>query len=209
MFGMKLYKCRCCSFFRSMTGSYNALSGAEVRCVFRAKELRQGMEVFRVDTDPSGDFCIPECPRCVVKVKKCHPNAVVPEYHTEFSSGFDLRCAEKVVIMAGQTKFVDSGVAMELPDRDMEIQIRARSGLSLRTPYLVKNSPATIDWDYRGTLGVIVHNLSTCNESITFEAGDRIAQGVICRVDKHRMVEVDVLSDTERGQNGFGSTGIQ
>jgi len=140
-----------------------------------------------------------------LRFKKLHPDAVLPKYQTQYSSGFDFSALEETAIGPGRTKLVPTGLACALP-ADTEMQIRPRSGLALKTGYLVKNSPGTVDEDYRGPLNVIVHNLG--EETLFIKAGDRFAQGVICPVFRCEIEEVDSLDATDRGQGGFGSTGV-
>jgi dUTP pyrophosphatase len=88
----------------------------------------------------------------------------------------------------------------------LECQVRPRSGLALKKGITVLNSPGTIDADYRGEVGVILINLS--NEDVEIQDGERIAQIVFCKVEQIEFIQVDVLSDSERGAGGFGSTGV-
>lgn len=94
-----------------------------------------------------------------VKIKKLHPDAVVPKYLTPGSAGFDLVAVEDVVLEPGETKLVKTGLALELP-LGYELQIRPRSGVTLKTKLRVANSPGTVDSDYRGEIGVIVDNIT-------------------------------------------------
>lgn len=135
-------------------------------------------------------------------VKKLHKDAVLPQYKTDASSGFDLYSVEDVGIPAGTTKLVKTGLAFQLPE-GTEMQIRGRSGLSLTSKYLVKHG--TVDEDYRGEVGVIVHNLG--DDTLFIEKGDRFAQGVVQPVIRTKIREAFELSDTNRGAGGFGSTG--
>ena len=139
-----------------------------------------------------------------MRIKKTHPEAVIPKYATEGSAGFDLVTVEDIVIDPGETKLVRTGLAFEVP-RGHELQIRPRSGISLRTKLRV--ILGTVDSDYRGEIGVIVDNIG--NESELITKGTRIAQGVVSPISVANMVEVDELSQTERGAGGFGSTGTK
>ena len=96
-------------------------------------------------------------------------------------------------------------LAFEIPD-GYELQVRPRSGLSAKTKLRVSNSPGTIDSDYRGEVCIILDNISS-EESYTINKGERIAQGIISKVEKITFEEVEELSETERGEAGFGSTG--
>lgn len=168
-----------------------------------------------------------------VKIKRLHPDAVIPQYAHEGDSGFDLVAVEDVVVEPGETALIPTGIAVELP-LGYELQVRPRSGITLRTKLRVQLG--TIDSNYRGEIGVIVDNaikrswwrkifthlpLNINNErggqetphsyyygSYIIRKGDRIAQGVIAPVAAANFVEVDELSDTTRGESGFGSTGV-
>jgi dUTP pyrophosphatase len=168
-----------------------------------------------------------------VKIKRLHPDAVIPRYAHEFDAGFDLVAVEDVVIEPGETKLVRTGLAISLPS-GYELQVRPRSGISLRTKLRVVLG--TVDAGYRGEIGVIVDNiapkdldgmpceyfaLSIENKPLPeyksnfvegtyiIRKGDRIAQAVIKPVEQAHFVEVDELDETERGANGFGSSGVK
>lgn len=130
----------------------------------------------------------------------------LPSYATKGSSGMDLRAnlTEPVILQALDIKLIPTGIHIELPE-GFEAQVRPRSGLALKRGLSMPNTPATIDSDYRGELKVILINLS--KEPQTIQHGDRIAQMVICAYQKVTLVEVDELTDTERGKGGFGHTG--
>jgi len=143
----------------------------------------------------------------IVCFKKLHQDAIIPKYQTQYASGFDLHAIEDVKIYAGETKLVKTGLAVKLP-KNTELQIRARSGLALKTPYLIKNGVGTVDEDYRGEIGVIIHNISQTGDIMQIKKGDRIAQGIIAPVVRCQIFEADELDITERGTGGFGHTGI-
>lgn len=144
--------------------------------------------------------------RVRVKVKKIHPDAVIPQYKTSGSAGFDLYTIEDVEIQPGETKQIRTGLIFEIPE-GYEIQIRPRSGMSLKTPLRISNAPGTIDSDYRGEVMIIAENTSIVPFSV--EKGTRIAQGVLQKVPQAEFIEVEKVSETERGEGGFGSTGIK
>lgn len=144
--------------------------------------------------------------RVRVKVKKIHPDAVIPQYKTSGSAGFDLYAIEDVEIQPGETKQIRTGLIFEIPE-GYEIQIRPRSGMSLKTPLRISNAPGTIDSDYRGEVMIIAENTSIVPFSV--EKGTRIAQGVLQKVPQAEFIEVERVSETERGEGGFGSTGIK
>ena len=128
------------------------------------------------------------------------------EYKTQGSSGFDIQSSITCVLQAGETKAIPTNIRVEF-DEAYDLQIRSRSGLALNKQVIVLNAPGTIDADYRGELCIIL-----CNQHSLFpfdiKQGDRIAQGVLCPVIKPVIVMVDDLSETIRGDGGFGSTGI-
>ena len=132
-----------------------------------------------------------------------HP---LPEYKTKDSAGMDIRAnlEEIVTLKPLERKLIPTGLFIELPE-GYEAQIRPRSGLALNEGLGLLNSPGTLDADYRGELGVIVVNLS--NNMITIEDGERICQMVINKVEQAEWIEVNELSDSERGDGGFGHTG--
>ncbi|MEQ8195143.1 MAG: dUTP diphosphatase [Rhodospirillales bacterium] len=131
----------------------------------------------------------------------------LPAYATPASSGVDLLAAvsEPVAIAPGKRALIASGIAIALPD-GYEAQVRPRSGLALKNGVTVLNSPGTIDADYRGEIQVILVNLG--EEPFTVERGMRIAQMVIGPVSTLAWRETDALSESMRGEGGFGSTGL-
>ena len=145
-----------------------------------------------------------------VRIRKVVPEAVIPKYATLGAAGFDLVSIEDITVYPGETKFVRVGLIIEVP-AGYELQVRPRSGLSLKTNLRVANSPGTVDSDYRGEIGVIIdnksHYIQSDCKSVEIKKGDRIAQGVIAPVEQVEFVEVKELSETARGSGGFGSTG--
>jgi dUTP pyrophosphatase len=149
-----------------------------------------------------------------VNFKKLHPDAEIPKYATLGSAGFDLVAVEDVFFLPNETHLVKTGLAVEIPF-GFEMQVRPRSGLSLRTPLRVANSPGTVDADFRGEVCVIMTSTTLPESHLAgkprwkyeIKKGDRIAQGVICPIVQAEFVEVGELTDTERGNSGFGSTG--
>lgn len=136
-----------------------------------------------------------------VRLKKLHPDAVMPIRQTSGAAGSDLFALEGLVIAPGGRGLVRTGIAIALP-RGYEAQIRPRSGLALR--HGVSAQFGTIDSDYRGELLVLLHNFGEVEYRV--EARDRIAQLVVAPVADARFVEM-ALDDTERGAGGFGHTG--
>lgn len=129
----------------------------------------------------------------------------LPAYATAGAAGMDVVSAEDVVIAPGARHAVATGLAMAIPP-GFEIQVRPRSGLALRHGITVPNTPGTIDSDYRGELKVILINHGTTPFEVV--RGDRIAQLVLAPVTRASWLEADSLDQTDRGEGGFGSTGI-
>lgn len=131
----------------------------------------------------------------------------LPKYETTASAGMDLRAnlTESIVLKPFERILVKTGLFIELPV-GYEAQVRPRSGLALKKGITVLNTPGTIDADYRGEIGVILINLS--NEDFVIENGERIAQLVIAKYEQAALIEVNELSETQRGAGGFGSTGV-
>lgn len=135
-------------------------------------------------------------------------NHDLPHYETIASAGMDLRAnlSESRILKPLERSIVGTGLFMELPI-GYEAQVRPRSGLAAKKGITVLNAPGTIDADYRGEIGVILVNLS--NEDFTILNGERIAQLVVAKHERAEWEEVDVLSETVRGEGGFGSTGVK
>ncbi len=140
-----------------------------------------------------------------IKIKKLHKNALLPEYKTAYSSGADIYAclAEDLVLRPMEIRLIPTGFSIEIP-KGFEIQIRPRSSLALEG-ISIPNAPGTIDADYRGEVKVILINLG--KNDFTIKNQDRIAQMVLAKTQRAEFVFEDVLSDTERGSGGFGSTG--
>ena len=132
----------------------------------------------------------------------------LPHYKTEASAGMDLRAniTEPITLKPLERAIVKTGLFIELPI-GAEAQVRPRSGLAAKKGITVLNAPGTIDADYRGEVGVILVNLS--NEPFIIENGERIAQMVIAKHERAEWEKVKELSETVRGQGGFGSTGVK
>jgi dUTP pyrophosphatase len=130
----------------------------------------------------------------------------IPEYATLGSSGLDLRAdlPEPVVLKPMERKMIPTGLFLEIPE-GYEVQVRPRSGLALKHGLTCLNSPGTVDSDYRGEIKIILINLS--QEEHTINSGDRIAQMVLCKVEKAFLQPVTKLESTLRGEGGFGHTG--
>ena len=130
----------------------------------------------------------------------------LPAYATEGAAGMDVVSAEDLTLAPGGRHAVATGFALAIPD-GYEIQVRPRSGLALKHGISLPNTPGTIDSDYRGELKIIMINLG--DAPFVIQRGDRIAQLVAAPVQLARFAEVEALSDTARGEGGFGSTGVK
>lgn len=132
----------------------------------------------------------------------------LPNYETLASAGMDLRAnlSEPITLAPLERAIVKTGLFIELPI-GYEAQVRPRSGLAAKKGITVLNSPGTVDADYRGEIGVILVNLS--NEAFVVENGERIAQMIIAKHERAVWLEVEELSETSRGEGGFGSTGVK
>ncbi|MFD0964426.1 dUTP diphosphatase [Pseudofulvibacter geojedonensis] len=132
----------------------------------------------------------------------------LPHYETLASAGMDLRAhiTEPITLKPLDRTIVKTGLFIELPI-GYEAQVRPRSGLAAKKGITVLNAPGTVDADYRGEIGVILVNLS--NENFTIENGERIAQLIIAKHERAEWKEVTELSETVRGEGGFGSTGVK
>ena len=140
-----------------------------------------------------------------LKVLKLADLAIIPKYEHPHDAGLDLISIEELELPAGESKFIHTGISIELPP-GTEAQIRPRSGLALKHQITVLNTPGTIDEGYRGEIGVILINHG--KKPFKISKGMKIAQMVIAPVIRVEIEEVDNLSDTSRGTGGFGSTGI-
>ena len=142
-----------------------------------------------------------------IKILNTSTNAL-PEYATEGSSGMDIRASllSPVSLKPMERQLIPTGLFIELPTGH-EAQIRPRSGLALKQGITCLNTPGTIDSDYRGEIKVLLVNLS--GEEQMINNNDRIAQMVICKVEKAAFILVQQLEETDRGAGGFGHTGLQ
>lgn len=139
-----------------------------------------------------------------------HANGLqLPSYETGGSAGMDIRAAvpedKNIILLPNERALVPTGLVFEIP-QGYEVQIRPRSGLAFKNGITCLNTPGTIDSDYRGEIKVLLINLGT--EEFEITRGMRIAQMIVAPVTQAEMKEVSKLSDTERGEGGFGSTGV-
>ena len=147
--------------------------------------------------------------RVKLKIKRIsdkYNDIALPHYATEGSAGMDIRAAidDELVINSGEIKLVPTNLIFEIPE-GYEIQVRPRSGLALKHGIGLLNSPGTIDSDYRGEVGIIMNNIS--KENFVVKRGDRIAQIVLTQIYKAEILEVESISESQRGDGGFGHTG--
>jgi dUTP pyrophosphatase len=146
--------------------------------------------------------------RVVIRFKKLgHFKGDLPAYATTGASGLDVRaCIDDTVTLApGERTTIPTGLSVEIP-HGYEIQVRPRSGLAIMKGLSVVNAPGTVDADYRGEVKVILINHG--QEAIAIADQERIAQLVVCPVIQAEIVDVENLTETDRGQGGFGSTGV-
>lgn len=144
-----------------------------------------------------------------VKITKLNPDAIIPQYAHPTDAGADVCAVEETKIEAGETKVVKTGIAIAIP-AGYEIQVRPRSGLSLKSGLRIANAPGTIDADYRGEVGIIMTN--TKDIPYVIDKGMKIAQLVIAptpMIKWNEVATVEELGTTERGEDGFGSTGAK
>ena len=139
---------------------------------------------------------------------KLHPDAILPKYNYESDSGFDLHSTEEIVISGFGRELVPTGISLDIKD-GFEVQVRSKSGLALKQGLMCLNSPGTIDNGYTGEVKAIIFN--TNKEPFIITKGMKVAQAVLCPVVNGKwvnLVQKDTINEKERGENGFGSTGI-
>ena len=141
-----------------------------------------------------------------IGIKKLSINAKIPIYASDGAAGFDMYTTEDTVIKPHTTNLLSTGIAMEIP-RGYEVQVRARSGIALKTPLRLANSVGTVDCDYKGEIKIIMEN--TSDKDFFVEGGTRIAQGVVNKLPEVELFEIEELSYSERGDGGFNSTGLK
>lgn len=139
-----------------------------------------------------------------VKIKKLHKDAIIPEYQTEGSVAFDICSNVNKLVYSSFQAIINTGISIQIP-KEYALSIRQRSGLSITYPNYIVIGVGTIDFDYRGEILIPIINRSKLNWDI--KHGDRIAQGIIHPIVQVEFEEVNELSETKRGKNGFGSTG--
>ena len=139
-----------------------------------------------------------------IKIKKIHPDAIIPKYAHKGDSGMDVYSVEEFELKTLERKLVKTGLSFEIPI-GYEIQTRPKSGLAIKYGITIVNAPGTIDSCYRGELGIIIMN--TDKETYLIKKGEKIAQIVLQKVEEMEFIETENLDSTSRGDKGFGSTG--
>lgn len=139
-----------------------------------------------------------------VKIKRLHPDAVIPRYATELAAGFDLVAVTEGKLPPGEHAIIPTGIAVEIPE-GYGLFLFARSGHAAKYGITLSNAVGVVDADFRGEIKVLIHN--TGSEIFTIEKGMRIAQGVVMPVPSVEIIEVNDVSETKRGGGAFGSTG--
>lgn len=142
----------------------------------------------------------------ILGVKKLYEDSRMPAFAHPGDAGADVFSHEDTVIKAGSFGLVKTGVAFETPE-GYEIQVRSKSGIALKNGVFVLNSPGTVEYTYKGELGVILCNIS--NEDFVINKGSKVAQIVVKRTEEVELKETFVLSESVRGTDGFGSTGLE
>ena len=142
----------------------------------------------------------------VVKFKKLNKDAIIPDYAHKGDAGMDLYSIQDDIIEPLTWKLIPTGLACELPE-GTEGQVRSKSGIALQNGVFVLNTPGTVDENYRGEIGVVLYNLNT-KEPFVIKKGQKIAQYVINAIEYVDTIEVEQLDSTDRGEGGFGSTGL-
>jgi dUTP pyrophosphatase len=165
--------------------------------------LEKGIDIEQLDKDFENYH-----PRRPLRFEMINKDAVEPYYNYPSDSGFDLHSTEEVVLPPFGRALVPTGLKFDIPD-GTEIQVRPKSGLAIKQGITVLNTPGTVDSGYNGEIKVIVFN--TNNETFTIPKGMKVAQAVLCPVINGNWVElikVGTIDEKDRGDNGFGSTGI-
>ena len=147
-------------------------------------------------------------PKLVLGYTKLHDDAVEPKYNYESDSGFDLHSTEEIVIPPFGRVLVSTGISLDIQD-GFEVQVRSKSGLALNQGLMCLNSPGTVDNGYTGEVKAIIFN--TNQTPFTITKGMKVAQAVLCPVVNGKWVDLvnkQTINEKERGENGFGSTGI-
>lgn len=184
------------------------------RCKYGVEIIRGDYKCEKQETKITRDEALYPFRRCIhflfksslIKVKRVHPNAKIPKRATVDSAGFDLHCVDDFTIKAGEHLPVHTGLVFEIP-HGFAMLLYPRSGMAKKHGLTLSNAVGVVDSDYRGEIIVLLHNAG--NYEVNFKAGDRVAQAVIHKLPDIELVECEELSETERGERGFGSTGLR
>ena len=166
------------------------------------------LDQYGVDIDSLENDMLNYNPKIDLGYVKLHPDAIEPSYNYESDSGFDLYSTEEITIEPLGRALIPTGLSFDIKDGH-EIQVRSKSGLAINQGLFVLNSPGTLDSGYLGEVKVILFN--TNKDFITIKKGMKVAQAVLCPVVNGKWVDLikkDKIEDKDRGDNGFGSTGI-
>jgi len=140
-----------------------------------------------------------------IKIKKLHPNAIMPHYAHEGDAGMDVYSTKDVILLPSQRRLIPTGLSFQIP-KGFEIQIRPKSGLALKHGLTIVNTPGTLDSGYRGELGIIL--LNTGEAPYEIKKAEKVAQIILARYEEAEIQEVHELGDSSRGISGYGSTGL-
>lgn len=159
--------------------------------------------IFKMTTEKGLSYISNPRERVPVKILKVYDDVILPKYAHDTDAGADIYSYDDVIVQPGETKLIHTGLKMEFP-AGYEVQIRNRSGNSLKTKIRIANAPATIDSSYRGEIGIIIDNIG--KEPFHIEKGFKLAQMLIAPTPMMEFTVVDELSTTDRGEKGYGST---
>ena len=163
---------------------------------------------FGIDLDEMEKEIMEHQSKTPLRFKKLNESAITPKYNYDTDSGFDLCSTEDIEIPPFGRRLVPTGLSFDIP-KNMEIQVRTKSGLVINQGLMVLNSPGTIDSGYNGEIKVIVFNVN--QHEVQISKGMKVAQAVLCPVMVGNLVElqeVDIIEEKDRNANGFGSTGL-
>ena len=190
-------------FIQSFEGSPHAMPTETELGYSLLRLVQEGL--INMDTiEHDGSFAVKRKPS--IKLEQTHEAAVLPDYQHDGDAGADVRSVTETVILPGARVLIDLGFKIQIED-GWEIQARPRSGLALKKGITVLNAPGTIDSVYRGQCGIILVNTST--EPFPVRVGDRIAQFVVKRAPQANFEWTESVTTSNRGEGGFGSTGVQ
>jgi len=141
-----------------------------------------------------------------IKIQKINEDAIIPEYAHDDDAGMDVYSTKNYLLLPNHRILVGTGLKVEIP-KGYEMQIRPKSGLALREGITVLNTPGTVDSSYRGEVGVVLINHSS--KPYKIEKNQKVAQIVFNKIERAKLLLKEALSETKRGEGGFGSTGLK